>query len=67
MKTAMGVVDYRLLGHWEASQRSRRLARAEAAAADAELEAALVRALRHIDRRRAELGAREQLLDVDDR
>jgi predicted MarR family transcription regulator len=72
----MGLVDYRLLEQWEASQRWRLRARAEAEA-DAELEEALVRALRHIDRRRAEAAGEPdeetfgpptiQLVELDDR
>jgi hypothetical protein len=62
----MGSVDYRLLDQWEAGQRWRRRARAEEEG-DAELEAALVRALRHIDKRRAESVTADQLVELDDR
>jgi hypothetical protein len=62
----MSTVDYRLLERWEAAQRWRRRAR-EQEAPDDGVEELLARALRHLDRRRAETGAPERRLDLDDR
>src|SRR5437764_162125 len=62
----VSTVDYRLLERWEASQRWRRHARAREAA-EADVELMLARALRHIDRRRAETANAERSLELDDR
>ena len=61
----MSTVDYRLLERWEAAQRWRRRAR-EQEAPEERIEELLARALRHLDRRRAEARASERL-ELDDR
>jgi hypothetical protein len=62
----MSTVDYRLLERWEAAQRWRRRAR-EQAAPDDGVEELLARALRHLDRRRAETHTPDRRLELDDR
>jgi hypothetical protein len=63
----MSTVDYRLLERWEAAQRWRRRAR-EREAPDDGVEELLLRALRHLDRRRAEVRPiRRRLVELDDR
>jgi hypothetical protein len=66
--TGMSTVDYRLLERWEAAQRWRRRAR-EQHAEDDGVEELLARALRHLDRRRAEASQPTAVrrLDLDDR
>jgi len=67
ISTGMSSVDYRLLERWEAAQRWRRRAR-EHDAEDDRVEELLARALRHLDRRRAETGsAIVRRLELDDR
>ena len=62
----MSTVDYRLLERWEAAQRWRRRARERDASEDG-VEELLARALRHLDRRRAETEAIVPRIDLDDR
>ena len=63
----MSTVDYRLLERWEAAQRWRQRAR-EREAPDDGVEELLLRALRHLDRRRAEARPRpRRLVELDDR
>jgi len=62
----MSTVDYRLLERWEASQRWRRRAR-EQDAPDDGVEELLMRALRHLDRRRADARPSLRRLELDDR
>jgi predicted MarR family transcription regulator len=64
--TGMSSVDYRLLERWEAAQRWRRRAR-ERDASDDGVEELLTRALRHLDRRRAETDTAVRRIDLDDR
>jgi hypothetical protein len=68
MLTGMSTVDYRLLERWEAAQRWRRRAREHDAENDG-MEELLARALRHLDRRRAEATQPSALrqLELDDR
>ncbi len=67
ISTGMSTVDYRLLERWEAAQRWRRRAR-EHDAEDNGVEELLARALRHLDRRRAEATeASVRRLELDDR
>jgi hypothetical protein len=68
ISTGMSTVDYRLLERWEAAQRWRRRAR-EQDAEDDGVEELLARALRHLDRRRAEISQPTAVrrLDLDDR
>jgi hypothetical protein len=67
ISTGMSSVDYRLLERWEAAQRWRRRAR-EHDAEDNGVEELLARALRHLDRRRAEAEhASIRRLELDDR
>ena len=67
ISTGMSSVDYRLLERWEAAQRWRRRAR-EHDAEDSGVEELLARALRHLDRRRAEAArASIRRLELDDR
>jgi hypothetical protein len=62
----MSTVDYRLLERWEASQRWRKRARDHDAPDDG-VEELLMRALRHLDRRRAEAAPSLRRLELDDR
>lgn len=62
----MSSVDYRLLERWEAAQQWRRRAR-ERDASDEGVEELLTRALRHLDRRRAETNAAVRRIELDDR
>ncbi len=66
ISTGMSSVDYRLLERWEAAQRWRRRAR-ERDASDDGVEELLARALRHLDRRRAETNTSVPRIDLDDR
>jgi hypothetical protein len=67
ISTGMSSVDYRLLERWEAAQRWRRRAR-EHDAEDNGVEELLARALRHLDRRRAEAASASiRRLELDDR
>jgi hypothetical protein len=67
ISTGMSSVDYRLLERWEAAQQWRRRAR-EHDAEDNGVEELLARALRHLDRRRAEaVSSTVRRLELDDR
>ena len=67
MFVRMSTVDYRLLERWEAAQRWRQRAR-ELDGPEDGVEELLARALRHLDRRRAEAaGAEVRRIDLDDR
>jgi len=69
ISTEVSSVDYRLLERWEAAQRWRQRAREHATEDDHDrVEELLARALRHLDRRRAETGsAVVRRLELDDR
>jgi hypothetical protein len=68
ISTGMSTVDYRLLERWEAAQRWRSRAREHDAENDG-VEELLARALRHLDRRRAEASQPTAVrrLELDDR
>ena len=68
MLTVVSTVDYRLLERWEAAQRWRSRAREHDSENDG-VEELLARALRHLDRRRAEAKQPSALrqLELDDR